>query len=283
MSTWGDEDERGCILKVDATVPVVLHDNKMKWYPLAPEKMCVKEDMLSETQKHVLDSMKKKKNEDDDDDDDGNEKRARGNESGDVIEKNVDRKDHQSTDKLLLNLHDKKNYVIHYRNLKLYTSLGLKVTKIHKILTFKQSPWLSKYIEFNSNKRAQARNKFDEDFFKVMNNAMFGKTMENLRLRRSIDLVTDESKKKLISQPTFRSLRVVNEELTAIGRIKASVCLNKPIYVGFCVLEFSKYVMYDFFYNQLTHIFPNMKLLFTDTHSLMVEVRGERRRTFMIL
>ena len=100
--------------------------------------------------------------------------------------------------------------------------------------------------------------------------------MENLRLRRSVDLVTDESKmKKLISQPTFRTLKVFNEELTAIERFKASVCLNKPVYVGFCVLELSKYVMYDFFYNKLTHMFPNMKLLFTDTDSLMVEIQGE--------
>ena len=79
----------------------------------------------------------------------------------------------------------------------------------------------------------------------------------------------------MISQPTFRTIRVFNDELTAIERYKASVCLNKPIYVGFCVLELSKYVMYDFYYNKLTHMFPNMKLLFTDTDSLMVEVRGE--------
>ena len=82
-------------------------------------------------------------------------------------------------------------------------------------------------------------------------------------------------KEILISQPTSRSLSVFNEELTAIERFKGSVCHNKPIYVGICVLELSKYVMYDFFYNQFTHMFPNMKLLFTDTDSLMVEVRGE--------
>ena len=127
---------------------------------------------------------------------------------------------------------------------------------------------VEKSIDFNSAKRALARNKFEEDFFKLMNNAMFGKTMENLRLRRSVDLVTDENKrKKLISQPTFRSWRVFNEELTAVERYKASVYLNKPIYVGFCVLELSKLVMYDFYYNQLSQMFPNMRLLFTDTDS----------------
>ena len=268
LSEWSDDGERGCILKIDARMPVELHE-RMKSYPLAPERMSVKEEMLSETQKDILDQLKCEEVEK------GKAKKTRkmGLEEGiDVIE----RKDYSSTNKLLLNLYDKKEYVIHYRNLKLYTSLGMEITKIHKVLTFKQSTWLKKYIDFNSVKRALARNKFEEDFFKLMNNAMFSKTMENLRLRRSVDLVTDESKrKKLLSQPTFRSLRVFNEELTAIERYKASVCLNKPICVGFCVLELSKLVMYDFYYNKLSRMFSNMRLLFTDTDSLMVEICGE--------
>ena len=115
----------------------------------------------------------------------------------------VERKDYSSTNKLLLNLYDKKEYVIHYRNLKLYTSLGMEISKIHKVLTFKQSTWLKQYIDFNSAKRALARNKFEEDFFKLMNNAMFGKTMENLRLRRLVDLVTDESKRNYYPNQHF--------------------------------------------------------------------------------
>ena len=151
----------------------------------------------------------------------------------------------------------------------------MRITKVHQILKFKQSPRLKKYIVFNSEKRAQATSTFEKDFFKLMNNAMFGKTMENLRLRRNVDLVSDDKKrKKLISQPTFRSLQIFNDELTAIERYRASVCLNKPIYVGFTVLDLSKCIMYDFYYNKLGVMFPNMRLLFTDTDSLMVEIFG---------
>ena len=182
----------------------------MKSYPLAPERMCVKEEMISEYQKDILDQLKCEEVEK------GKAKKTR--KVGEEMEVDeVERKDYSSTQKLILNLYNKKEYIVHYRNLKLYTSLGMEITKVHKVLTFKQSTWLKQYIDFNSSKRASARSKFEEDFFKLMNNAMFGKTMENLRLRRSVDLVTGKSKrKKLISQPTFRSLRVFNEELTAI-------------------------------------------------------------------
>ena len=120
------------------------------------------------------------------------------------------------------------------------------MTKIHRVLRFKQKPWLAKYISFNTDMRKKATNEFEKDFFKLMNNAFYGKTMENVRKRRQIDLVnTPEKMIALTSQPTYRRITNFKEDLSAVERIQRSIRLNKPIYVGRCVLELSKWRMYD--------------------------------------
>ena len=82
--------------------------------------------------------------------------------------------------KLIPNLNNKTNYVVHCRNLQLYLSLGMKLIKIHRVLEFKQSDWMKKYINFNTEKRMNAVNDFEKDFIKLMISSVFGKTMENL-------------------------------------------------------------------------------------------------------
>ena len=142
---------------------------------------------------------------------------------------------------LIPNLGDKTNYVVHYRNLQLYL-LQLKLTKIHKILKFKQSDWMKISIDFNTEERRNAVNSFEKYFFKLMINSVFGKTMENLRKRISVKRVVNEKDYlKHTSKPTFISTKIFDKNYATIYEIKPVLTLNKPIYVGFTALELSKW------------------------------------------
>ena len=177
--------------------------------------------------------------------------------------------------KLVPNLGNKSKYIVHYRNLLLYLSLGMKLTKVHRILKFKQSDWLKKYIDFNTDKRKNAANSFEKDLFKLMNNSVFGKTMENLRKRISVKLVNNaKDHVRSISKPSFLSQRIFSKNFVAIHEIKPVLTLNKPLYVGFSVLDLSKYFMYEFYYKDIKSKF-DAKLLFTDTDSLVCEIKTE--------
>ena len=243
LSKYNDEFEKGLILEVDLEYPEELHDLHND-YPLAAEKIKVTEDMLSPYCREIAEKFKVKVG---------------------LVEK------------LVPTLSNKERYVLHYRNLQLYMSLGLKLTKIHRALKFNQSPWLKPYIDFNTKKRAEAKNPFEKDFFKLMNNSVFGKTMENLRKRQDIKLVTDEEKLlKWASKPSFISCKIFNEDLVAVHKIKLTLTLNRPAYVGMCILDLSKTLMYDFHYNYIKSQYGDKaRLLFTDTDSLTYEIEAD--------
>ena len=136
---------------------------------------------------------------------------------------------------------DKTNYILHYKNLQLYLPLGMKVTKIHKVLKFKQSDWMKKYINFNTEKRTNAANSFEKDFLKLMINSVYGKTMENFRKRMNVRLVINKKDLlKCTSRPTHITHKIFGKSYAAIHDIKSVLTLKKPIYVGFTVLELSK-------------------------------------------
>ena len=243
LAKYKEDSDKGIILEVDLEYPKELHDLHND-YPLAAEKIKVTKDMLSDYCKNISDKY---------------------NISTGLVSK------------LIPTLSNKKNYVLHYRNLQLYLSLGLKVDKIHRVLEFKQSPWLKQYIDFNTEKRKSAKNDFEKDFFKLMNNSVFGKTMENIRKRVDVRLVTDENKLlKLASKPTYVSSKIFNENLVAVHKIKETLTLNRPAYVGMCILDLSKTLMYDFHYNYIKDKYGDKaRLLFTDTDSLTYEIEAD--------
>ena len=160
LAKYNDNNTKGLILEVDLEYPKELH-NLHNDYPLGAEKIKVTNDMLSEYSKRIADKF---------------------NISTGLVHK------------LIPTLSNKEKYVLHYRNLQLYIDLGLKLTKVHRVLEFNQSPWLKQYIDFNTQKRTNAKNSFEKDFFKLMNNSVFGKTMENIKKRVDVRLITNEKK-----------------------------------------------------------------------------------------
>ena len=256
-----DDSQYGYIYECDLEYPQELHDTHSD-YPLAPERISVSPNMLSSKQMDILECYERQS----------------------MMKNNIDfigpikPTVSESLPKLIPNLMDKEKYIVHYRNLKLYVSLGMKIKKIHRVLSFQQSPWLKEYIDFNTRQRTAARNDFEKNFFKLMNNSMFGKTMENLRHRRKVDLVnTSDKLKKLAAQPTFKTFKIFHEHLTAVERAQTELTLNRPIYVGFCVLDLSKTLMYDFHYNYVKPKYPcdKSKLMFTDTDSLAYMIQTD--------
>ena len=198
LDDYTDTSDKGLILEVDLEYPPELHDLHND-YPLAPEKVKVERDMLSAYCVKIADKF---------------------NMSSGLVEK------------LIPTLGDKEKYVLHYRNLQLYLDLGMKLKKVHRVLEFDQSPWLKEYIDFNTVKRTNAKNSFEKDFFKLMNNSVFGKTMENLRKRVDVRLVTNEKKLlKWVSRPTYVSSKIFNEDLVAVHKNQRN---TDPKQAGIC-------------------------------------------------
>ena len=179
--------------------------------------------------------------------------------------------------KLIPNLYDKKKYVCHYRNLKLYLEQGLELVEVHRVLAFDQSDYLKKYIDFNTSKRAKCKNDFEKDLYKLFNNSVFGKTMENVEKRIDCSLVSDTNKfLKLSAKPTFQEFRIYSEGLVSVKMQKTNIKYNRPMIVGMCILDLSKVLMYDFHYNHIKVKYGNKaKLLFTDTDSLCYHIETE--------
>ena len=164
---------------------------------------------------------------------------------------------------------------MHYRNLKQYLQLGLILKKIHRILEFEQSPWMKPYIDLNTEERKKAQDEFGKDFYKLMNNSVFGKTMENIRERVDIKLVQTEAELlKLTSKPTLKTITRFSDNLIACHMKRVRLKFDKPIYIGMAVLDISKTLMYDFHYSTIKDRYHDKaQLLFTDTDSLCYHIK----------
>ena len=161
---------------------------------------------------------------------------------------------YNQTKKLICDWSDKKNYLIHYRMLKFYIRHGLIIDKVHNIISFRQSRWLEKYISFNTQKRNKAKNDFEKDFYNFLNNAFYGKTMENVRNRLKIKFIKKDGYREIIKQQsklTFNGIHKSYENCDSYTFKQNEVLMDKPIYLGFSVLELSKLLMYETYYDKL--------------------------------
>src|SRR6185312_12275877 len=239
-----EKSNRGCCLEVKLSIPKELQP-KFRDYPMCPERKKVPYDWYGSKQKEWIGKQR------------------------------------PDTEKLILTLHDKDHYVIHYRNLQQCIREGYVLEKVYRILEFDQSPWMEPYIAMNTQRRAKAKNAFEKNFWKLMNNSVFGKTMEDVRKRVNIDLVRQVGEerrlRRLISDPAFVSRKIFyGANLVAVHRRQTNVKLNKPEYVGACILDLSKYFMYDFWYGYLKKKYGDrVRLLYTDTDSLIIEIETE--------
>ena len=180
-------------------------------------------------------------------------------------------------EKLISHFKPRKNYVVHYRSLRQCLELGMRVTAVYRGLIFNQSPWMEPYIRKNTELRMTAANSFEKDFFKLMNNSVFDKTIENIRKRQNILLVDDHSKAaKLTTRPNFDRVTIFDSNLIAVHIKKTEVYFNKPVYVGQAILDLSQILMFDFHYNYIRAKYDSKaegacraELLFTDTDSLL--------------
>jgi hypothetical protein len=233
-----DDSDIGYILEVDLEYSVQCHDLHAD-YPLAPEHLTVTRDMLSPFCTNLANDF---------------------NLSADKVKK------------LIPNLRNKEKYIVHYRNLKQYVELGMNLTQIHRVISFNQRLWLKTYIDINTEKRKAAKDDFEKDFFKLMNNSVFGKTMENIRNRADVTFANSGNQlKKLVAKPAkpaFHACKIFGDFLAAVELLKTNLKLDKPIYVGFSILDLSKTLMYSFHYGYIKTKYGQAKLNFTDTDSL---------------
>ena len=234
-----DDAEFGFFVVVDLEYPEKLHDLHND-YPLAPEHLHITTEMLSPAQAQ-------------------------------------DNWESKNICKLLQTFNTKKYYVCHYRVLKFYVTHGLRVVEVHRIIKFKQSKWMKSYIDINTEIRRKAKTDCLKDLGKLLNNSVFGKSMEDLMNRQNIKLFTDDEQcQKFISKPNFKSFTIFQPDLCALIMNKTIVTWNKPTYIGAAVLDLSKLVMYRFLYETIKPTYgEKAKLLYSDTDSLLLAIETE--------
>ena len=177
--------------------------------------------------------------------------------------------------KLLCDLRNKKKYVVHIKSLTQALNHGLKLRRVYRIIEFSRKACLKPYIDMNTELRKLAKDDFEKDLFKLMNNAVFGKTMENIRKHRDIKLVTTDKKgNKLVSEPNYHTMNYISEDLSIIEMNKTKVKLNKQIHLGLSILDISQLLMYEFWYDYMKPKYGNrVKLCYMHTDSFRMSIK----------
>ena len=235
-------DDRGYFIEVDLHYPPELHDIHDQ-FPLAPEKLDIPKEEWSEHTQNLASRLKLK---------------------------------HKSSGMKLMNtLRDKKRYVIHHENLKLYVRLGMQITKVHRGICFKQSDFMRPYITMNNAARKKATSSFEVSLYKFFNNSVFGKCCYNVFRQRHIKLVNKKDRfQKLAARPTFHGSHIINRHLTGVEMKPASIMCDKSLYIGAAVLELSKTHMYSFYYDFLVKKYyrSGLRMIYTDTDSFYLQI-----------
>ena len=246
-----DEADYGYIFEVDLEYPRELHASTAD-FPLAPESDFVEEDMFSPFMKNFYDDLCT----------------ARGCD-----------KRYKPYRKLLLSQYDKQYYVCHYSILKFYLLMGMRVVRVRSAIRFRQKRFVEPYIKYNSEKRALARNAFEKDYYKLKNNSFFGKTMEDVRNRIDYRLLTKwERLERLSSSPLFVDVDIFSESVVGVHMFKSKVVLDKPVYIGQAVLDYSKLEMYTLYY-KILHSCPLIRqpdLVGGDTDSFFLALHTDQ-------
>eukprot|EP00760_Papus_ankaliazontas_P009483 PhM_4_TR14086/c5_g1_i4/m.107049 len=240
-----DDAEYGYFVKCNITIPEHIKE-KTKGYPLFPESRAVEESWLSDYQKSIL--------------------------------KQNDKKFNKTSKKLLLTLYDKENYICHYRYIKFALSIGFTQDcfNVKEVIKFKQSKWLKNYIDMNTALRTKAGNDFEKDYFKLMNNIIYGKTNENILNRTDLRIVTEEDKAiKAFTKDNFKTADYCDGMYYILGE-KEECKYDRPIYVGCAILDLSKIYMAEFYYNYMQPKYNDkMELIYTDTDSFVFNIETD--------
>lgn len=266
-----EEQNKGYCLEVDLEYPKHLH-KLHNMYPLAPEKKQIKISDLSDKTIQIKNKIL------------CNSEFIKDEIKDEIIKSNYLTRKYIKEDKTLLlvqTLDDKQEYKVYYKLLKLYCSLGLIIKKIHRIIMFEEKAYMKDYIDMNTQLRDKSRIKYngdthESDLYKLLNNSIYGKTMENvfgysnIRFVQNADLFM-----KYSSKASFNKGYEINDNLWIVENKGESVLVNKPLYIGPIITDIAKYKMFDFHYNYMLKEFgaENIDLLFTDTDSLVYEIR----------
>ena len=232
-----DNDEHGFLIECDLDYPSSIHE-KTKYFPFLPDEKTIKVENFS-----LYMTINKPEK-------------------------------HKPTKKLIMDQTNKQRYFLHYRDLKFYIRHGIRIVRIHTVYKFKQSPWLAKYIKDNTERRNKAKTEFEKHFYKLMNISFYGKTIENIRKRLNLDLIEKSDTHRILNrQPKLSFIDKIAEyeKFSLYSFNKESITFTKPIYVGFSVLELSKHLMYEWYYDKMQPYFgeDSLELHYLDTDSFI--------------